>query len=184
MARYLEQADLSPHDGKRDESFAALPALVVIDGGKGQLAAGVRALQPFVERGVTVVGLAKRLEEVWVPGQDYPVILPRTSEGLYLLQRVRDEAHRFAITHHRSRRSKSMVESLLDDVPGLGEVRRKSLLKRFGSLKKLRAATVEEIAEVPGIGTRTAESIVGALAEQRGRAAVSVNTATGEIEES
>ena len=98
------------------------------------------------------------------------MILPRTSEGLYLLQRIRDEAHRFAITHHRSRRSKSMVESLLDDVPGLGEVRRKSLLKRFGSLKKLRAATVEEIAEVPGIGLRTAEAIVGALGQQRGPA--------------
>ncbi len=129
-------------------------------------------------------GLAKRLEEVWLPSQEDPVILPRTSEGLYLLQRIRDEAHRFAITHHRSRRSKSMVESLLDDVPGLGEVRRKSLLKRFGSLKKLRAATVEEIAEVPGIGARTADAIVAALAEQKGRTAVSVNTATGEIEES
>ncbi|MGZ4502214.1 MAG: helix-hairpin-helix domain-containing protein, partial [Nocardioidaceae bacterium] len=114
-----------------------------------------------------------------------PVILARSSEGLYLLQRVRDEAHRFAITHHRSRRSKSMVESLLDDVPGLGEVRRKSLLKRFGSLKKLRAATVDEIAEVPGIGTRTAEAIVTALAEQQAKPrAVTVNTATGEIEES
>jgi excinuclease ABC subunit C len=111
------------------------------------------------------------------------VILPRTSEGLYLLQRVRDEAHRFAITHHRSRRSKSMVESVLDDVPGLGEVRRKSLLKRFGSLKRLRAATVEEIAEVPGIGTRTAEAIAEALTARPGRATVSVNTATGEIEE-
>ncbi len=111
------------------------------------------------------------------------MILPRTSEGLYLLQRIRDEAHRFAITHHRSRRSKSMVESLLDDVPGLGEVRRKSLLKRFGSLRKLRAATVDEIAEVPGIGHRTAEAIVDALAQRQGeqRGAVSVNTATGEI---
>jgi excinuclease ABC subunit C len=124
---------------------------------------------------------------VGLPGQEDPVILPRTSEGLYLLQRIRDEAHRFAITHHRSRRSKSMVESLLDDVPGLGEVRRKSLLKRFGSLKRLRAATVEEIAEVPGIGTRTAEAIVAALRDQRqqqqqhGRPTVSVNTATGEI---
>jgi excinuclease ABC subunit C len=124
---------------------------------------------------------------VWLPDQEDPVILPRTSEGLYLLQRIRDEAHRFAITHHRSRRSKTMVESLLDDVSGLGEVRRKSLLKRFGSLKRLRAATVEEIAEVPGIGTRTAEAIVAALrdqqAEQRrhGRPTVSVNTATGEV---
>ncbi|MGH3444913.1 MAG: helix-hairpin-helix domain-containing protein, partial [Nocardioidaceae bacterium] len=113
-----------------------------------------------------------------------PVILPRTSEGLYLLQRVRDEAHRFAITHHRSRRSKSMVESLLDGVPGLGEVRRKSLLRRFGSLRKLRAATVDEIAQVPGIGPQTAQAIVTALAEQSpgGEGSQgSVNTATGEI---
>ena len=109
-------------------------------------------------------------------------MLPRTSEGLYLLQRIRDEAHRFAITHHRSRRSKSMVESVLDDVPGLGEVRRKSLLRQFGSLKKLRAATVDEVAAVPGIGPRTAEAIVAALGDRQGaRAAVTVNTATGEI---
>jgi excinuclease ABC subunit C len=166
------------------KKFAYVPGLVVVDGGPPQVAAAQRALDELGIDDVPVCGLAKRLEEVWLPGQEDPVILPRTSEGLYLLQRIRDEAHRFAITHHRSRRSKSMVESLLDDVPGLGEVRRKSLLKRFGSLKKLRAATVEEIAEVPGIGTRTAESIVAALAEQRGRAAVSVNTATGEIEES
>jgi excinuclease ABC subunit C len=117
--------------------------------------------------------------------QDDPVIMPRTSEGLYLLQRVRDEAHRFAITHHRSRRSKSMVESILDDVPGLGEVRRKTLIRHFGSLKKLRAATVEEIAEVPGIGARTATAIADAVAAApTGRKTVSVNTATGEIEES
>jgi len=171
-------------DTGRPKKFAYVPGLVVVDGGPPQVAAAQRALDELGIDDVPVCGLAKRLEEVWLPGQEDPVILPRTSEGLYLLQRIRDEAHRFAITHHRSRRSKSMVESLLDDVPGLGEVRRKSLLKRFGSLKKLRAATVEEIAEVPGIGTRTAESIVGALAEQRGRAAVSVNTATGEIEES
>ena len=110
-----------------------------------------------------------------------PVILPRSSEALYLLQRVRDEAHRFAITHHRSRRSKSMVESVLDDVPGLGEVRRKTLLKHFGSLRKLRAATVEELAGVPGIGPTTAQAIHDAVARQD--APVAVNTATGEIEE-
>jgi excinuclease ABC subunit C len=132
-----------------------------------------------------VCGLAKRLEEVWLPRQEDPVILPRSSEALFLLQRLRDEAHRFAITHHRSRRSKSMVESALDDVPGLGEVRRRALLKRFGSLRKIRAASVEEIAEVPGIGHRTAEAIVAALTEQsRARTpAVVINTATGEIEE-
>jgi excinuclease ABC subunit C len=150
------------------------------------VAAAQRALDELGIDDVPVCGLAKRLEEVWVPGQEDPVILPRTSEGLYLLQRIRDEAHRFAITHHRSRRSKSMVESLLDDVPGLGEVRRKSLLRQFGSLKKLRAATVDEIAAVPGIGPRTADAIVVALAEQGPRSGrtVSVNTATGELEES
>jgi excinuclease ABC subunit C len=171
-------------DTGRPKKFAYVPGLVVVDGGPPQVAAAQRALDELGIDDVPVCGLAKRLEEVWLPGQEDPVILPRTSEGLYLLQRIRDEAHRFAITHHRSRRSKSMVESLLDDVPGLGEVRRKSLLKRFGSLKKLRAATVEEIAEVPGIGARTAEAIASALAETKGRTAVSVNTATGEIEES
>ena len=111
------------------------------------------------------------------------MVLPRTSEALFLLQRVRDEAHRFAITHHRSRRSKSMVESVLDDVPGLGEVRRKALLKRFGSLRKIRAAEVEDLAQVPGIGRRTAEAIVEALAQRSAGAPAGVNTATGEIEE-
>jgi excinuclease ABC subunit C len=170
-------------DTGRPRKFAYVPGLVVVDGGPPQVAAAQRALDELGIDDVPVCGLAKRLEEVWLPGQEDPVILPRTSEGLYLLQRVRDEAHRFAITHHRSRRSKSMVESLLDDVPGLGEVRRKSLLKRFGSLKRLRAATVEEIAEVPGIGARTAEAIAEALQQQsrERRPAVSVNTATGEI---
>jgi excinuclease ABC subunit C len=175
---------IDPETG-RPKKFAYAPGLVVVDGGPPQVAAAQRALDELGIDDIPVVGLAKRLEELWVPGQEDPVVLPRTSEGLYLLQRVRDEAHRFAITHHRGRRSKSMVESLLDDVPGLGEVRRKSLLRRFGSLRKLRAATVDEIAEVPGIGARTAEAIVGALAEQQaGARSVSVNTATGEIEES
>ncbi|MGA8994751.1 MAG: excinuclease ABC subunit UvrC [Nocardioidaceae bacterium] len=170
-------------DTGRPKRFAYVPGLVVVDGGPPQVAAAQRALDELGIDDVPVCGLAKRLEEVWLPGQEDPVILPRTSEGLYLLQRVRDEAHRFAISHHRSRRSKTMVESLLDDVPGLGEVRRRSLLKRFGSLRKLRTATVEEVAEVPGIGLRTAEAIVAALAEQPRRRTVSVNTATGEIEE-
>jgi excinuclease ABC subunit C len=169
-------------DTGRPKKFAYVPGLVVVDGGPPQVAAAQRALDELGIDDVPVCGLAKRLEEVWLPGQDDPVVLPRTSEGLYLLQRIRDEAHRFAITHHRSRRSKSMVESVLDDVPGLGEVRRKSLLRQFGSLKKLRAATVDEIAAVPGIGPRTAEAIVGALADRSGaRTAVTVNTATGEI---
>jgi excinuclease ABC subunit C len=128
-----------------------------------------------------VCGLAKRLEEVWLPSQEDPVILPRTSEGLYLLQRIRDEAHRFAITHHRQRRSKSMTSSALDGVPGLGSVRRKALLKHFGSLKKLRAASVDEIARVPGVGPHTAQSVVQALVQPAGAATATVNTATGEI---
>jgi excinuclease ABC subunit C len=118
---------------------------------------------------IAIVGLAKRMEEIWVPGQADPVILPRTSEALYLLQRIRDEAHRFAITHHRQRRSKSMLTSLLDDVPGLGDVRRKALLTRFGSLRALRAADVDQVAEVPGVGRKTAEAVVAALAEDVGR---------------
>ncbi len=112
---------------------------------------------------MSLCGLAKRLEEVWLPGEPEPVILPRTSEGLYLLQRVRDEAHRFAIAYHRQKRSRSMTESALDQVPGLGDTRRKALLRHFGSLKRLRAASVEEVQEVPGVGRRTAEAVVTAL---------------------
>jgi excinuclease ABC subunit C len=159
--------------------FAYAPALVVVDGGPPQVAAAAAALDELGIHDVALCGLAKRLEEVWLPDSDVPVILPRTSEGLYLLQRLRDEAHRFAITHHRSRRSKSMVESLLDDVPGLGEVRRKTLLTHFGSLRKLRAATVEEIAEVPGFGPVLASAIKVQLDRAPTREAV--NTATGEI---
>ena len=194
--RYLDERAETPEIGSPDtpvdalvdpetgrpKKFAYAPGLLVVDGGPPQVAAAQRALDELGIDDVPVCGLAKRLEEVWLPGQQDPVILPRTSEALYLLQRVRDEAHRFAITHHRSRRSKSMVESLLDDVPGLGEVRRKTLLRRFGSLKRLRAATVEQIAEVPGIGPRTAAAIAAALAEKQPGPAV-VNTATGEIEE-
>ena len=171
-------------DTGRARKFSYAPGLVVVDGGPPQVAAAQRALDELGIDEIPVCGLAKRLEEIWLPGQADPVVLPRTSEALFLLQRLRDEAHRFAITHHRSRRSKSMVESLLDDVPGLGEVRRKALLRRFGSLRKIRAATVEDIADVPGIGRRSAEAIKAALAEQpAGRRPVSVNTATGEIEE-
>jgi excinuclease ABC subunit C len=129
---------------------------------------------------VALCGLAKRLEEVWLPDRPDPVILPRTSEALYLLQRVRDEAHRFAITYHRQKRSRSMTRSALDDVPGLGEIRRKALLRRFGSLKRLRAASLDEIAEVPGIGPRTAAAIAAALAVRDDRAPA-VNVTTGEV---
>ncbi|WP_028644184.1 excinuclease ABC subunit UvrC [Nocardioides sp. URHA0020] len=180
---------VDPETG-RPRKFAYAPGLVVVDGGPPQVAAAQRALAELGIVDIPVCGLAKRLEEVWLPEQEDPVILARSSEGLYLLQRIRDEAHRFAITHHRSRRSKSMVESLLDGVPGLGEVRRRTLLKHFGSLKKLRAATIEEIAMVPGIGERTATSIKDAVAQQgadgtgqTGPSIISINTATGEIEE-
>ncbi|MFT4083412.1 MAG: excinuclease ABC subunit UvrC [Nocardioides sp.] len=171
---------VDPETG-RPRKFAYAPGLVVVDGGPPQVAAAKRALDELGIDDIPVVGLAKRLEEVWVPEEEDPVILPRSSEGLYLLQRLRDEAHRFAITHHRSRRSRSMVESVLDDVPGLGEVRRKTLLSHFGSLRKLRAATAEEIARVPGIGPATAAAIVRAVAADSASGRVSVNTATGEV---
>lgn len=159
--------------------FAYAPALVVVDGGAPQVAAAERALAELGVVDVALCGLAKRLEEVWLPGEEFPLILPRASEGLYLLQRIRDEAHRFAITHHRSRRSASMVESLLDEVPGLGEIRRKALLTYFGSLRKLRQAEVAQIAEVPGIGPRTAAAIKQALDAQE--APVAINMTTGEV---
>ncbi|MER7605445.1 excinuclease ABC subunit UvrC [Nocardioides sp. NPDC127503] len=172
---------VDPETG-RPRKFAYAPGLVVVDGGAPQVAAAQRALTELGINDIPVVGLAKRLEEVWVPDEEDPVILPRSSEGLYLLQRVRDEAHRFAITHHRGRRSKSMVESLLDDVPGLGEVRRRTLMKHFGSLKKLRAATVEEIAQVPGIGPGTATAIKTAVEQTAKNGKVSaINVTTGEI---
>jgi len=158
-ARYLEQHDLSPHDGKRDDSFAALPALVVIDGGKGQLAAGMRALRPFVDRGVTVVGLAKRLEEVYVPGRAAPLDLAADSEASKLLQRVRDEAHRFAIEHHRGRRDRAMTGSVLDELKGVGPVRKRALLSHFGTPERLLAASREELESVPGVPGKVAREI-------------------------
>jgi excinuclease ABC subunit C len=174
---------VDPETG-RPRKFAYAPGLVVVDGGPPQVAAAQAALRELGVVDIPVCGLAKRLEEVWLPDQEDPVIMARSSEGLYLLQRVRDEAHRFAITHHRSRRSKTMVESILDDVPGLGEVRRKTLVKHFGSLKKLRLAEVDEIAQVPGIGPRTASAIKDAVTAASGHTgAQTVNTATGELME-
>ncbi len=143
--------------------FAYPPNLVVVDGGPLQADAAARALAELGIDDIAVCGLAKRLEEVWQPGEEYPVILPRSSEGLYLLQRVRDEAHRFAITYHRAKRGKAATTSVLDDVPGLGPARRKTLLKHFGSVRKLSSASVEEIAAVPGIGPRLAATISAAL---------------------
>ncbi|MFF9805182.1 excinuclease ABC subunit UvrC [Streptomyces coeruleorubidus] len=169
-------------DDGRPKKFAYPPQLVVVDGGAPQVAAARRALDDLGIDDIAVCGLAKRLEEVWLPGDDDPVVLPRTSEGLYLLQRVRDEAHRFAITYQRTKRSKRFRSSPLDDVPGLGDTRKQALLKHFGSLKKLRSATIDQICEVPGIGRKTAETIAAALA-QAAPAAPAVNTATGEIME-
>ena len=143
--------------------FAYPPNLVVVDGGAGQVAAAAAALAELGIDDVAVCGLAKRMEEVWLPDEEYPVILSRSSEGIYLLQRVRDEAHRFAITYHRAKRGKAMTVSALDAVPGLGPARRAALLKKFGSVKALTAASAEEIASVPGIGPRLAETVAGAL---------------------
>jgi excinuclease ABC subunit C len=163
---------LDPETG-RPRKFAYPPQLVVVDGGAPQCNAAARVLLDQGIADVSVCGLAKRLEEVWLPGEDFPVVLPRTSEGLYLLQRVRDEAHRFAITYHRKKRSKRMTASSLDSVPGLGEIRRKALLRHFGSLKRLRLASLDEIAEVPGIGRRTAEAILAAVVPPADGAAAS-----------
>jgi excinuclease ABC subunit C len=159
VTRYLDQVDLSPHDGKRDESFAALPSLVVVDGGKGQLAAAMRALGPFAERGVTVVSLAKREEEVFVPGRPAPIDLDPDSEASKLLQRVRDEAHRFAIDHHRGRRDRAMTGSVLDGLKGVGPARKRAFLKHFGTPERFLAASREELEAVPGVPGKLAREI-------------------------
>jgi excinuclease ABC subunit C len=157
--RLGQQRDLSPHATERDESFASEPDLVVIDGGKGQLSAGMKALEPLRERGVTVISLAKRIEEVFVPGQSEPLLLEEGSEALKLLQRVRDEAHRFAIDFHRSRRDKSMSGSVLDGIPGVGPARKRALLRHFGSPEKMIAASREELEAVPGVPGKLAREI-------------------------
>ncbi|MEV6307989.1 excinuclease ABC subunit UvrC [Streptomyces sp. NPDC051840] len=180
-----EPATPDPGDGPREDDgrprrFAYPPQLVVVDGGQPQVAAAKRALDELGIDDIAVCGLAKRLEEVWLPDDDDPVVLPRSSEGLYLLQRIRDEAHRFAITYQRAKRAKRIRTSPLDDVPGLGETRKQALIKHFGSVKKLRQATIDEIREVPGIGRKTAESVAAAFAAAA-PAAPAVNTATGEI---
>ncbi|MBE7193243.1 MAG: excinuclease ABC subunit UvrC [Gordonia polyisoprenivorans] len=151
-------------DSKKARRFAYPPNLFVVDGGAPQVHAAATVLDELGVTDVAVIGLAKRLEEIWVPGDDEPVILPRSSEALFLLQRVRDEAHRFAITFHRSKRSKRMTESVLDGVPGLGRSRRTALVTHFGSVAKLREATVDDIAAVPGIGPGTARVVHEALA--------------------
>jgi len=178
----VQRPGIDPETG-RPRRFAYPPQLVVVDGGAPQVNAAQAALDELGIDDVALVGLAKRLEEVWLPGQEDPVILPRTSEGLYLLQRVRDEAHRFAIAYHRQKRSKTMTASALDGIAGLGDTRRKALLRHFGSLKRLRAATVEEVMEVPGIGRRTAEAVLAALTASGGdpSQAPAFDPSTGEV---
>ncbi|MFE6364896.1 excinuclease ABC subunit UvrC [Streptomyces sp. NPDC057806] len=182
LAKDTLAKDTLTEDDGRPKKFAYPPQLVVVDGGQPQVAAAKRALDELGIDDIAVCGLAKRLEEVWLPGEDDPVVLPRTSEGLYLLQRIRDEAHRFAITYQRVKRAKRFRSSPLDDVPGLGETRKQALIKHFGSVKRLRSATIDQICEVPGIGRKTAETIAAAFA-QAAPAAPAVNTATGEIME-
>jgi excinuclease ABC subunit C len=171
---------LDPETG-RPRKFAYPPNLLVVDGGAPQVAAAAAALADLGVDDVALCGLAKRLEEVWLPGEEQPVILPRTSEALYLLQRVRDEAHRFAITYHRQKRSRAMTTSALDGVPGLGESRKKALLTRFGSLKRLRSASVEDIMAVPGVGRRTAEAVAAALHREDAQPGPAVDPITGEV---
>ncbi len=156
------QDEQEPQDGK-PRRFAYPPNLYVVDGGAAQVNAAQTVLDELGVTDVAVIGLAKRLEEIWVPAEPDPLIMPRNSEGLYLLQRVRDEAHRFAISYHRSKRSKRMTASALDAVPGLGEMRRKALVTHFGSLARLRHASIEEITAIPGIGAATAAAVLEAL---------------------
>jgi excinuclease ABC subunit C len=161
--QWEKQAERSPYDAERDPSFGALPNLIVIDGGKGQLAAGLEALQGFRDRGVAVISLAKRIEEVFRPGTPAPVVLPHDTPELQLLQRVRDEAHRFAITHHRIRRDKAMTESIMDDLPGIGPSRKRALLKHFGSPDAVLAASREELERVPGLPQKVARGLYAHL---------------------
>jgi excinuclease ABC subunit C len=184
MKRYLAERDVDMNEVKMQggarPKFAYPPQLIVVDGGAPQVNAAYQALTALGLEGIPLVGLAKRLEEVWLPNNSDPVILPRHSEGLYMLQRVRDEAHRFAINFHRSKRSAVMLESLLDEIPLLGEVRRKALLDRFGSVGAIRKASLEEIAAVPGIGEKIAgiieESLLG-----KGGSGSGIDLGTGEI---
>ncbi len=178
-------ADLESHEaevGEKNDKFAYPPSLVVVDGGQAQVSAANKALEELgLDAEITVVGLAKRLEEIWVPEDPFPIVLPRSSEGLYLLQRVRDEAHRFAITAHRSRRTKAMVGSELDAIPGLGKQKQQALRAHFKSMKRIKAASVEELQQAPGIGPKLAATIHQHFSGQE--PTVAVNMTTGEIVE-
>ena len=177
--RHLVEAPPTQEEDGRPARFAYPPNLVVVDGGQPQVRAAQAALLQVGVNDVAVVGLAKRLEEVWLPDEEFPVVLPRTSEALYLLQRVRDEAHRFANAFHRQRRSRSMTTSALDGIPGLGPARQQALLRHFGSVKAVRAATAEEIQQVPGVGPALAEVLVQRLGGEERTPAV--NLSTGEV---
>ena len=181
--RYLAEKDIdnlqAEIDGAGRPRFAYPPQLVIVDGGKGQVNAAARAFDELGIKDVVLVGLAKRLEEVYLPHTSEPIVFPRHSEALYLFQRIRDEAHRFAITFHRSKRSKMMLESLLDEIPGLGEVRRKALLEVFGSVTALKKAELGQLAAVPGIGEKMAEIIFSTLSNAE--KSEYVDTETGEI---
>jgi excinuclease ABC subunit C len=159
MAQYVQQRERSPHDKEYDESFASVPALIVIDGGRGQLSAALKELGPFRDLGVTVVSLAKRIEEVFLPGQRTPLRLDHDTPELQLLQRVRDEAHRFAIEFHRGRRDRAMTRSILDDLPGVGPARKRSILQHFGSPERFLRATREEVEAVPGLPGKVARDV-------------------------
>lgn len=184
LTRRFKRLSEEPSPGKAEElpskqqSFSYPPSLVVVDGGLPQVTAASEALADVGASHIHVVGLAKRLEEVWVPSSDYPVILPRSSEALYLLQHLRDEAHRFAIKHHRSKRAKAMTQSVLDDIPGIGPKRAAALLAEFGSVALMKEAGLERIAAMPGIGKATAQRIVDHL---DATTSTSINTATGEV---
>jgi excinuclease ABC subunit C len=159
LRRWERQRDVSPHDKDYDPSFATLPNVIVIDGGKGQLSAGLRALGPFRERGVLVISLAKRIEEVFIPGREEPLLLAHDTPELQLLQRIRDEAHRFAITHHRIRRDRAMTASILDELPGVGPARKRALLTHFGSPEAVLNASREELEAVPGLSGKLARDV-------------------------
>ena len=183
--RYLAEKDVNAEEvaiaGGKQGKFAYPPQLIVVDGGQPQVNAAARALAELGISEIALVGLAKRLEEVWLPDSKDPIILPRNSEGLYLLQRIRDEAHRFAINFHRSKRSKVMLESLLDEIPQLGEVRRLALLERFGSVSALKKVGESELAKVPGIGEKLAALIVSHLSTTE---SMHIDTESGEIKSS
>ena len=176
LAKHLDPPEVSDEDARR---FAYPPSLILVDGGPPQVAAAQRAMDELGVTDVALAGIAKRLEEIWLPGEEHPVILPRTSEALFLVQRLRDEAHRFAITYHRSKRGRAMHESALDAVPGLGPARRRALLDRFVTVKAIREASIDELEEVPGIGPALAQQIAAAL--QSEAPAPAVDMATGEI---